>query len=245
MKTWKADWPAPAWVHALTTTRLDGHSDDPYTSNNLALHVNDQDNAVLKNRHALRQHCSLTQEPAWLNQTHSTRCVRVENDPNRDADAAITSEMHQPLAILTADCLPILLCNQEGTEVAAIHAGWRGLAHGIIENTLRSMQSHTTSLHAWIGPGICAQCYPVGDEMRDTFLQRDHTLADGFEFRHEQWHADLPYLAQRILQSSNLLSVSHANACTFEKKELFYSYRRTAQTGRMATLIWFSQKGTS
>ena len=166
-----ANWPAPKNITALTTTRNSGASLGPYTNNNLALHVGDSEEHVLTNRAALRTNLKLPAEPIWLNQTHTNICVRIEEEILRDADAAVTSSATHPLAIMTADCLPIVLCNQEGTEIAAIHAGWRGLLNGIIENTLNKMHADPNTLMAWTGPSICKNCFKVGQEVPDAFLQ--------------------------------------------------------------------------
>ena len=149
-----SNWPAPINIRALTTTRLGGESLPPYDNNNLALHVGDNADHVLKNRLALVNSLHLPGEPIWLEQTHSNHCVVVEDEPNRVADAAITRCKQFPLSIMTGDCLPILLCDKAGTEIAAIHAGWRGLVNGIVENTLSKMLNHSETLIAWIGPAI-------------------------------------------------------------------------------------------
>ena len=226
-----ANWPAPKNIHALTTTK---------TSNNLALHVGDSEEHVLANRTALRKNLNLPAEPIWLNQTHTNTCVRVEDGILRDADATVTSSTTHPLAIMTADCLPIVLCNQDGTEIAAIHAGWRGLLNGIIENTLDKMHSPKHTLMAWTGPAICDNCFEVGQEVPDAFIQRYACTASAFRPHHNKSLGNLPKIAELILNYHGVHAVYHANACTFEQENAFYSYRRTSQTGRMATLIWFN-----
>lgn len=236
-----ANWPAPPNVHALTTTRTAGFSLPPYDSNNLGLHVGDNQKHVQANRMALVDSLQLPGEPIWLEQTHSTHCIIVEEDANRHADAAITRSNHFPLAIMTADCLPIVLCDRNGTEVAAIHAGWRGLANGIIENTLDKMLSHSESLLAWIGPSICQSCYAVGDEMYQTYISRYPFTEPTFRNHGSQRHANLPQMAELILNAQGIHAVFQSKACSFELKNKFYSYRREAQTGRMATLIWFNR----
>lgn len=236
-----ANWPAPKHVHALTTTRLTGQSKPPFDQNNLALHVGDEPLSVNANREALMQTLKLPHTPAWLNQTHSTRCVFVEEETDRDADAAITRSRGLPLAILTADCLPIVLCNHEGTEIAAIHAGWRGLVNGIVEQTLSRMQSKSNHLMAWIGPAICRTCYAIGDEMQQAYLERYPMTATLFELRGQQYHADLPKMAEMILKEQGVHQVFQSDRCSYEEQRQFYSYRRDGQTGRMATLIWLDQ----
>jgi len=235
-----ANWPAPQGIHAFTTTKKHGISLGAYASNNLALHVHDDPNDVCANRQALLHALDIPGDPAWLDQTHSTLCVHVEQETNRQADAAITRQINQPLVILTADCLPILLCSRNGVELAAIHAGWRGLANGVIENTLARMCSATDQLMAWIGPGICKSCYQVGRETRAQIIDYNPSLIDDFILRDGFFYADLSAMATRILTSHGISSVHSANACTFEEKALFYSYRQAPVTGRMATFIWQS-----
>lgn len=246
-----ANWPAPSNIKAITTTRRSGHSKAPYDSNNLALHVGDHESNVLKNRLQIKETFYLPSEPQWLNQTHSTRCVNVDEDQCREADASVTRNPHQVLAIMTADCLPILLCNQEGTEIAAIHAGWRGLVNGIIEQTLRSLKSKPQELLAWIGPSICQACYETGDEVRahyqknypqhqDNLHHQFFTPSPNSTPQQLKWFTNLPGLAEEILHQLQVDAVYQSKQCTFEKQDDFYSYRRAAQTGRIASLIWFT-----
>ncbi len=240
MQHYPANWPAPRGINAFTTTRIHGVSLGSYASNNLALHVNDSRQDVLANRQALIQSLDIPGEPAWLDQTHSTICVHVEQENNRQADAAITRLTDQPLVILTADCLPILICNRDGTELAAIHAGWRGLVGGVIENTLIRIQSPADQLMAWIGPGICKSCYPVGADTRDQIITSNQRLTENIVLNNGSFYADLPGMAGRILTDMGIRSIHYSNACTFEENKLFYSYRHTPKTGRMATFIWSS-----
>jgi YfiH family protein len=219
---------------------MGGYSVSPYDQNNLALHVGDHQELVQANRKALIQNLSLPGEPAWLEQTHSTKCVTIESCADRCADAAVTRCKDFPLVIVTADCLPIVLCDRDGTEIAAIHAGWRGLVNGVIENTLAQMHNTPESLMAWIGPGICGTCYEVGKEVKQTFTEHYPFTMDTFSDHGSRYYADLPKMAELILNAQGISNVFQANACTFELKEKFYSYRRGALTGRMATLIWFN-----
>ncbi len=233
-----ANWNAPPHIHALTTTRLNGRSRPPYDQNNLALHVGDDQNNVIANRSALRKSLNLSQEPVWLEQTHTNYCVVVEEEPNRIVDAAVTRKKGLPLAIMTADCLPIMLCNQTGTEIAAIHAGWRGLVNGIIENTLAKMHSSPETLIAWVGPAICHKCYEIGSEVQKVYTNKYPFTAATFYNNGSNMHANLPKMAELILNSLSVSSIFQSKACTFELNNKLYSYRRAAQTGRMATLIW-------
>lgn len=237
----KANWPAPSTITAFTSQRFGGVSLAPYDSLNLGLHVGDLQQQVLDNRQRLQQQFQLPDPPHWLVQTHSTRCVRIESDNNRQADAAVTSRPGNVLAIMTADCLPILLCNETATEIAAIHAGWRGLVYGVIEETLAKMQSPPEQIMAWIGPAICASCYEVGDNVRDEACKRYSFASNRFQARQGQWLANLPALAQEVMQQLGILAVYQSNACTFEEKNNYFSYRREAQTGRIASLIWINQ----
>jgi YfiH family protein len=237
-----ANWKAPKNISALTTTRLGGYSLAPYDSNNLALHVGDDSQNVLKNRQQLVELANLPGEPAWLLQTHSTICVVAEEDSNRQADASVSRSHQHPLAILTADCLPITLCNKQGTEIAAIHAGWRGLHGGIIEHTLASMHSKPSDLLAWIGPAISQAHYEVGDEVYESFTTHYAPSIKAFEEVGKKWLANLPLIAELVLQNLGIQDVYQSNLCTFNLKDEFYSYRRSAQTGRIATLIWFNDQ---
>lgn len=244
MKTKLANWPAPKNITALSTTRISGFSQKPYDCNNLGLHVGDDGIHVQQNRQQVVELLHLPSEPVWLNQTHSTRCIiaETETDTDRDADAAISHTAQHPLIILTADCLPITLCNVQGTEIAAIHAGWKGLYHGIVENTLTKMESKSPNLLAWIGPAICQKCYEVGDEVFESFTTKYPQSIIAFEKRGSKWLANLPKIAELVLNSQGVEAVYQSNLCTFELKNEFYSYRREAQTGRIGTLIWFNEQ---
>ncbi|MBA4696899.1 MAG: peptidoglycan editing factor PgeF [Legionella sp.] len=236
----RPQWPAPPHVHALTTLRHLGESQSPFDTNNLSYAVGDDPVAVDANRAKLKTDLQLQHEPFWLNQTHSNECVLFQKNTLISADAAISRNADQPLVIMTADCLPILITNKEGSEVAAIHAGWRGLLAGIIENTLTKLYSPTDQLLAWIGPGICHNCFEVGGEVCEQFQKRYTFSPECFLPYESKWKGNLPCLAEKILKHLGVLAVYQANLCTFEQKRLFYSYRRSGQTGRMATLIWFS-----
>lgn len=230
----EANWPAPQHIRALTTTLLNGSSEGSYASNNLALHVEDEPQHVLDNRKRIQSILALPGEPAWLHQTHSTEVVVVEEDLQRNADASITRSKKIPLVILTADCLPIVLCDQSGTEIAAIHAGWRGLYHGIIQKTLQKMHTSPHHLMAWIGPAICKNCYETSLEIKAEFLEKYPYLMHTFSHR----HADLPAMAKAILEQHGVSAVYLSGICSFEEKNRCYSYRRASQTGRMGTFIW-------
>lgn len=236
----KAEWEAPAHINAFITTRMGGVSQAPYDHFNLALHTGDDKAHVEKNRRLLLETFHLPSAPCWLNQTHSNKVVHVEHDNNRDADAAITTKPNQVLAIMTADCMPILICNRNDQEIAAIHAGWRGLACGIIENTIQSMQSEPNDLMAWIGPAICEACFEVGDDVKSTFINQYDFTKYAFTpaLYEKKWLGNMNLIAKLILNQLGIQKVFNSNFCTIENGDLFYSYRREGTTGRMASLIW-------
>jgi polyphenol oxidase len=234
-----ANWSAPQNVVAFTTQQYKNIPKDPvYGNNNLALHVGDEEKCVLQNRQALKNNYCLPSEPAWLEQTHSTHCVVVEDDANRNADAAITRHKNQVLAIMTGDCLPIALCNTNGTEVAVIHAGWRGLANGIIEETLSKMHNMPKDLMAWVGPAICNKCYSIGDDVYNIFTQKHPDSSIAFIAQNNKIYADLPQIAELILQKNGVKHITQSHTCTFENHNTYYSARQSTPTGRIATLIW-------
>lgn len=235
----KANWPAPPNISAVTTLRNGGSSQPPYDSYNLGLHVGDQNAAVYSNRRALRKSLMLPAEPIWLEQVHSARCIEVETASCRRADAAVTRSSHHPLVIMTADCVPIILCDSHGTVIAAIHGGWRGLDAGIIESTLKTMSHSAHDLMAWVGPAICASCFEVGDEVYQAFVKKDTAMKQYFHPIENKWLGNLAGISEHILKSHGVGLVFQSHQCTFEQKKHFFSYRRQAQTGRMATLIWF------
>jgi YfiH family protein len=237
------EWIAPAQISAVCSTRLGGVSAPPYDSLNLGAHVGDSIAHVTKNRDLLKQALQLPQEPCWINQTHGTDVVTLEVDVSRDADAAITRKPGFVAAIMTADCLPILVCNRQGTEVAAIHAGWRGLEAGVIQSTLASMTSQNDDLIGWIGPGISQACFEVGEEVREAFMKSSEVgdIAGCFVPHGEgHWLCDLAGLAELVLTRQGLNSVYRDRHCTYRDDELLFSYRRNAITGRMVSLIWIN-----
>jgi polyphenol oxidase len=235
-----ANWHAPKNIRALTTKRIIGASENEFAHNNFGQHVDDKPEHVQANRLTLRESLKLPGEPIWLKQTHTNKCLLIEDRIiNPNADAAVTRKPNLPLVIMTADCLPILICDKSGTEIAAIHAGWRGLADGIIENTLKKLNGNPDEYMAWIGPAICINCYETGDEVFEQF-KSNYSFADkGFSKTNSKLHANLPKLAELILNNLGIKDVFQSGACTYESNKEFYSYRRSSKTGRMATLIWF------
>ena len=241
IETIQPDWDAPPDIRAYCTTRAGGISAPPFDSFNLALHVGDDPGHVAQNRQLLRQEMKLPAEPCWINQTHGIHSVTLEQENSRDADAAITRVPGIVAVVMTADCLPILVCNRDGSEVAAVHAGWRGLQAGVIQATLAKMKSPGEQLLAWIGPGISQSCFEVDAEVRTAFID---SMQDGQSFfkanRKGHWLCDLAGLAELVLKGQGVIDVYRAPNCSYRDAELFFSYRRNATTGRMASLIWIN-----
>lgn len=233
-------WPAPANVRAVSTLRTGGVSHAPYDSFNLASHVGDENQAVAENRRCLRDQLSLPGEPAWLDQVHSNVAVIADHWPQPPrADACVATSRGQVCVVLTADCLPVLFCSRDGTRVAAAHAGWRGLAAGILDNTVRLLSVPGKELLAWMGPAISQPAFEVGDDVRSVFLARDSGAAPAFAPNARQrWQCDLYELARRNLAQLGVHDVYGGDHCTHAEAERFFSFRRDGQCGRMATLIW-------
>ncbi len=237
------DWAAPVNVRSLVTTRQGGVSMAPWDSLNLALHVGDNPASVKENRRRLRKHLGLPAEPLWLQQVHGTAVVDVAQASQAcDADAAVAFAPHQVCTVMTADCLPVLFCDRQGSRVAAAHAGWRGLLNGVLEATVQQMNTSADNLLAWLGPAIGPQAFEVGGEVRDAFLSHASESADAFHASDKtgRYFADLYVLARQRLHALGLTTVSGGGYCTFSEAERFYSYRREGQCGRMASLIWLT-----
>lgn len=234
------DWPAPKNIRAAVTTRLGGVSQPPYTSFNLAAHVGDDPTAVRENRTRLRTTLAFPAEPLWLKQVHGTTVVhaaQVGVEP--EADGAFSAQPGVVCAVLTADCLPVLLCNRQGTKVAALHAGWRGLAGGVIEAGVKALSMPGNELLAWLGPAIGPEKFEVGAEVRAVFMQHDPQAESAFQLtRDGKYLADIYMLARQRLQKLGLTGVYGGQLCTVTESARFFSYRREGVTGRMATLIW-------
>ena len=239
------DWPAPANVHALQTTRHGGISLPPYDSFNLGSHVQDDPLHVAHNRQLLSQF--VPSEPVWLNQVHGITVVDAANtDCIPDADASFTVRPNIVCVIMTADCLPVLLCDKAGTVVASIHAGWRSLCDGIIEQTVQKMPVDATQLMAWLGPAIGPDAFEVGGEVRAQFIERDASAEAAFKPQGgDKWLGNIYQLATQRLNRANISQIYSAGHpetyCTFNDKQRFFSYRRDNLTGRMATLIWLTK----
>ena len=236
----RPDWPAPARVKAATSTRGGGASCAPWDSLNLADHVGDVAQAVQQNRAVLQQSLALPAAPLWLDQVHGDRIVDADlADTRPQADAAFTGKANVVCAVLTADCLPVLFCDRAGSRVAAAHAGWRGLAGGILESSVRALDTDPGQLLAWLGPAIGPMAFEVGDEVRQAFVDQHAQAVGAFSASSGgHWLADLYRLARIRLQAAGVDAVYGGGFCTFSDRERFYSYRRDGTTGRMASLIW-------
>ena len=233
------DWPAPATVRAVSTTRAGGASRGPWAGLNLADHVEDDPAAVTANRRHRAAALQLPGAPAWLQQVHGTGVVNADAvTAPVVADGTFATRPGAVCVVMTADCLPVLLCNRAGTRVAAVHAGWRGLAAGVIEAAMDCFDEPTGALMAWLGPAIGPRHFEVGDEVRAQFLAHAAAANSAFESSGAAWRADIYELARQRLAARGLTRVFGGGLCTFSDAARFYSYRRDGVTGRMATLIW-------
>ncbi|MGH8030952.1 MAG: peptidoglycan editing factor PgeF [Luteimonas sp.] len=241
-----ADWPAPPGVHAFTTLRRGpGVSLPPFDRCNLGnarAAGGDDPQAVARNRALLVERHALPSPPQWLRQVHGVDVLRLDdpaiaNEP--DADAAVTSTPGAVLAILSADCLPVVFAARDGREVAVAHAGWRGLADGVLERTVAAMRAPPGDIVAWLGPAAGAQAYEIGAEVRDAFVLRDARAASAFvATRDGHWRIDLYAIARQRLHDAGVTDVHGGGLCTISDAQRFYSYRRDGRSGRMATLAW-------
>ena len=239
MNGWlRPDWAAPANVRALVTTRQGGASRGGFAGFNLAGHVGDDAAAVALNRAALAR--ELPAPPLWLDQVHGTVCVAAESTgADATADACVAHRPGLVCAVLTADCLPVLLCDRDGGAVGVAHAGWRGLAAGVVESTVDAMRVPPDRLLAWLGPAIGPQAFEVGSEVREAFVARSAAADAAFRSRGEgKWLCDLYLLARQRLAERGVAAVSGGGLCTYSDAARFFSYRRDGRCGRMAALIW-------
>ncbi|MGL6160047.1 peptidoglycan editing factor PgeF [Microbulbifer sp.] len=246
------DWPAPKNVRAATTLRSGGHSAGPYASFNLGAHTGDDPGAVAANRALLRRELELPAEPQWLEQIHGDRAVEARADGLvRTADASFARAPGAVCAVLTADCLPLLLCDKSGTCVAAVHAGWRGLAGGVVRSALDALDCEPGELLAWLGPAIGPDAFETGVDVLEAFfesaLDGGHAEAVAGCFRpHPQkplhFRADIYALARVELEWLGVSEIYGGDSCTVTDAERFYSYRRDKITGRMASLIWINEQ---
>jgi len=242
MKVISPTWPAPHNIRALTTTRQGGVSQVPFSSLNLGSHVGDNIDHVIANRQRVVCANHLPKDPLWLNQTHSTKVINLSDYDSTDADASYVNQAMTVSVVLTADCLPVLFCSLSGDEVASAHAGWRGLCDGILENTVNHFQCAPSQIMAWFGPAIGPQKFEVGAEVKAQFEAHDCNASLAFDLidcKSQKYLADLYLLARQRLQKLGITQIYGGEYCTYSQTDLFYSYRREKQTGRMASMIWF------
>ena len=241
----EADWPAPPGVRAITTLRSGGVSEGGFASLNLATHVGDVAHAVAANRARLKAALRLDAEPLWLDQVHGIDVADVHEAAGAvpKADGSVCVGEGKPCAILTADCLPVVFCDLAGTRVGVAHAGWRGLAGGVLGATVAAMQVPANTLLAWLGPAIEPDAFEVGAEVREQFVARNAAAAGAFTANARgRWQADLYALARVELASLGVLQVYGGAHRCFADSARFFSYRREKATGRMATLAWLSRE---
>ena len=239
-----ADWPAPANIRAFTTTRQGGFSAGGFDSLNMGLYSGDDQVQVQKNRQKLIDDWQLAGSPQWLKQVHGVDVVRSElNGVEKDADACFSMQVGVACAVLTADCLPVLFCNQSGSVVAAAHAGWKGLVAGVLDETVKAMQVPASELIVWMGPAISSDNFEIGPEVREQFLnvmpEADQAFKPG---KGDRWFGDLYLLARLRLQRLGVEGIYGGGFCTVNEVEKFFSYRRDGkQSGRMASVIWMKE----
>lgn len=240
------EWPAPANVRAVSTQRVGGVSQGVYAALNLATHVGDDAAAVARNRANLRR--LLPAEPVWLEQIHGADVLHADTNANanstpRCADASVTQHVATVCVVMTADCLPVLFCDRAGTRVGAAHAGWKGLAAGVLENTVEQMACAPASVMAWLGPAISQPAFEVGDEVRQAFVSHLPACAHAFVPGHVpgKWLADLYALARIRLAAIGVTAVYGGGRCTWGESDAFFSARRDGtRSGRQASLIWLA-----
>lgn len=234
------DWPAPTNVRALATLRSGGASSGAYSSLNLATHVGDDRETVLHNRASLRAAAQLPAEPMWLEQVHGIQVwTGGASGQTPTADASVARTPQQICTILTADCLPVLFCDLEGTCVGAAHAGWKGLAGGVLDATVKAMRVDPLSLMAWLGPAIEQEAFEVGPEVHDAFLARTSEHQSAFQVNERgRWQADIYRLARTELAKLGVARIFGGGFKSYADSDRFYSYRRDKITGRMATMVW-------
>jgi len=231
------DWPAPAGVRAWVTER--GPGAGRYGTLNFATHVGDATEAVVTNRARLRAALALPSEPAWLTQVHGARVLDLDAESIAPADGAVTGRAGVVCAVLTADCLPVLLTDAAGRRVGVAHAGWRGLASGVLTAAVRALRAPPGEVLAWLGPAIGPTAYEVGADVRDAFLRVTPASEGRFAANSRgRWQADLYGLARDSLRAAGVTAIHGGGFCTFGEFGRFFSHRREGPCGRMATLIW-------
>jgi len=236
-------WPVPAVIRAAFTLRTGGVSEPPFDDFNIAAHVGDDPRAVAENRRRLRHRLELPAEPVWLEQVHGQRVIDLDRQTSCDslgpADGAVTRTAGSVCAVQVADCMPVLLAARDGSAVGAAHAGWRGLAGGVLEAAVRAMNTPGGELLAWLGPAIGQRHFEVGEEVRAAFLAADAGASVAFSANDRgRWQCDLYALARRRLAALGVNAIHGDSWCTFADRGRFFSYRRDGRCGRMAALIW-------
>ena len=234
------EWPAPAGVAACSSTRIGGVSEGAWESLNLGAHCGDDLNHVEENRKRLFAAGQLPSKPVWLEQVHGTAVLSLTGEPyaSKRADASYSTTPGTVCAVMTADCLPVLFCNRAGTEVAAAHAGWRGLCAGVLEETVACFADSADNILAWLGPAIGPQAFEVGPEVREAFMAHDPQAESAFRPTGEKYMADIYQLARQRLTHFGINQIYGGDRCTFSEKGDFFSWRRDKTTGRMASFIW-------
>lgn len=237
------NWPAPTNVKALQTTRIGGVSQAPFASLNLGAHVNDDGIAVAKNRQLLSPY--LPSEPVWVNQVHGVEVIdAAQSSCLQNADASFTTQANVVCVTMTADCLPVLLCDRAGTVVAAVHAGWRGLCDGSIEAAVNKLPVERSEILAWLGPAIGSEAFEVGDEVRQQFMRHDSHAELAFKPHADKWFCNMYMIAQQRLNKLGVTQIYggsiNEDFCTYTDEARFFSFRRDNVTGRMASLIWLA-----
>ncbi|MDT8371670.1 MAG: peptidoglycan editing factor PgeF [Gammaproteobacteria bacterium] len=234
------DWPAPKAIKALSTTRLGGVSSVPYDSLNLATHVGDNPSTVSTNRHILTEQAHLPEPPRWLNQTHGTAVINSRDwQLDCDADACYSLDFNHVCTVMTADCLPVLICDKQAGFIAAAHAGWRGLADGIIEKIIAHYQAAPSDLMVWLGPAISPNHFEVGTDMYDIFTTQSAIAKNAFvQTDSTHYLADIYHLARLRIQQMGVNAIYGGDSCTVSDAARFFSYRRDGVCGRMASMIW-------
>lgn len=245
MNVIRPNWKVPPHIHAFTTLRTGGISQAPFDTFNLGDHVGDNPNDVAYNRKQLVCEFGLPQAPLFLTQTHSTKVICLPYTGKKvEADAVYTNHPNQVCLVMTADCLPVLFCSQDGKEIAATHAGWRGLCDGVLENTVAKFTCSPDNIVVWLGPAIGEKAFQVGKEVVEQFCAIDPESEKAFvpdPSTSGRFFGNLYQLARQRLEKLGIVSISGGEYCTFSEPEKFFSYRRDKQTGRMATLIYRSE----
>jgi len=233
-------WPLPKGVAACSSTRIGGVSEAPYYSLNLGAHCGDNPEHVKENRRRLFAAGALPSHPVWLEQVHGTNVLSLDGGPyaSKRADASYSCTPGTVCAVMTADCLPVLFCNPDGTEVAAAHAGWRGLCEGVLEETVSRFSDKPGNILAWLGPAIGPTAFEVGPEVREAFLAKDTQAEAAFRPQGEKYFADIYQLARQRLANVGVERIYGGEYCTHSQPENFFSYRRDRTTGRLASFIW-------